>query len=185
MARNKIFEASPFPFDAVSLSYFVRSTCLLRTFNVFTSYDQRAYFVRSTCLLRTINVLTSYEVRQTHQMFWENSSDFLAKSSDLPANSSDFLANTSELLTNTSDILANSSDFLANTCGETCLFMRANTSYCLMCLSYFGRSTCLLRPINVLTSAVQRAYFGRSKTDSSDFLAKHIGHFDENNLISC
>ena len=37
-----------------------------------------------------------------------------------------------------------------------------------MCLSYFGRSTCLLRPFNVLTSADQRAYFGRSKTNSSD-----------------
>ena len=47
MVRNMIFEASLFPFDAVSLSYFVRSTCLLRTFNVLTSYDQRAYFVRS------------------------------------------------------------------------------------------------------------------------------------------
>ncbi len=38
----------------------------------------------------------------------------------------------------------------------------------LMCLSYFGRSTCLLRPFNVLTSTDQRAYFGRSKTNSSD-----------------
>ncbi len=43
-----------------------------------TSYVQRAYFVRSTCLLRTFNVFTSYEVRQTHQAFWENTSDFLA-----------------------------------------------------------------------------------------------------------
>ncbi len=40
-------------------------------------------------------------------------------------------------------------------------------------MSYFGRSTCLLRPFNVLTSADQRAYFGRSKTNSSDLLEKH------------
>ncbi len=55
-----------------------------------TSYVQRAYFVRSTCLLRTFNVFTSYEVRQTHQVFLENSSEFLENTSDLLANSSDF-----------------------------------------------------------------------------------------------
>ena len=122
MVRNKIFEASLFPFDAVSLSYFVRSTCLLRTFNV----------------------LTSYEVRQKHQVFWENSSDFLAK-----------------------------------TCGGTCLLMWGNTSFdlmsflfCLMNLSYFGRSTCLLRSINVLTSAEVRQRHQVFLEKTSDFLAK-------------
>ncbi len=92
----------------VQRAYYVRSTCLLRTFNMFTSYVQRflscvqivyfvrsnfyfvrsvcltsavqhAYFGRSTCLLRPFNVLTSAEVRQTHQVFLENTSDLLAK----------------------------------------------------------------------------------------------------------
>ncbi len=133
---------SLFPFDAISLSYFGRSTCLLRTINVLTTFDQRAYFVRSK------------------------------------TNSSDFLANTSDLLAKTCGLLRE----LIGLLGKE---MRGNTSYCLTNLSYFGRSTCLLRPFNVLTSADQRAYFGRSKTNSSDFLAKHIGHFDENHLISC
>ena len=86
---------SLFPFDAVSSSYFVRSTCLLRTINVLTSYDQR----------------------QTDLMFWENTTDLLANSSDFLANSSDFLAKSS-------DLPANSSDLLVNTCGETCLLVR-------------------------------------------------------------
>ena len=49
---------------------------------------------------------------------------------------------------------------------------------------YFVRSTCLLRTINVLTSYVQRAYFVQSETNSSDFMAKHIGSLCENHLIS-
>ena len=45
-----------------------------------TSVDQRVYFGRSTCLLRPFNVFTSTEVRQTHLMFWHNTSDLLANS---------------------------------------------------------------------------------------------------------
>ncbi len=42
-------------------------------------------------------------------------------------------------------------------------------------LSYFERSTCLLRTFNMFTSNVQRVYFERSKTNTSGFFGKHIG----------
>ncbi len=45
---NGFFRAFKFLFRPFSLSYFGRSTCLLRPFNVFTSAVQRAYFGRST-----------------------------------------------------------------------------------------------------------------------------------------
>ena len=154
---------SLFPFDAVSSSYFVRSTCLLRTINVLTSYDQRAYFVRSKT----------------------NRSDVLGKHIG-PLGK--LIRLPGKLLRLLGEILRPPGKLLGSL-GE---HMRGNLSFgpmsllfCQMNLSYFGRSTCLLRPINVLTSVDQRAYFGRSKTNYSDLLAKHIGHFDENHLISC
>ncbi len=105
-------------------TYFV----LLRTFNMLTSYVQRVYFVRSTCLLRTFNGFFRAFKRFT-------------------------------------------------SCVQIVYFVRSNfffvRSVCLTSAvqrAYFGRSTCLLRPFNgflrafngflrtfnVLTSAVQR-----------------------------
>ncbi len=52
---NGIFRAFKVLFRPFKLSYFGRSTCLLRPFNVFTSAVQRVYFGRSTCLLRPFN----------------------------------------------------------------------------------------------------------------------------------
>ncbi len=70
------------PFDFEKHAVFIRESSyeisITSVLFCLTSYVQRAYFVRSTCLLRTFNVFTSYEVRQTHQVFWENTSDFLA-----------------------------------------------------------------------------------------------------------
>ncbi len=103
---------SPFPFDAISLSYFGRSTCLLRTFNVLTTFDQRAYFVRSK------------------------------------TNSSDFLANPSDLLGK-----------LLESLGKD---MRGNLSAHAGKHVLLSDEFVLLRPFNVFTSAVQRAYYGRS-----------------------
>ncbi len=118
MVGNWIFEASLFPFDAFSLSYFERSTCLLRTFNVLTSYDQRAYFVRSETnssdfLAKHIghldeNHLISWQIQAGKLAFWSDEFSFLSD--------------------------------------EFVLLRPFNVFTSADQRAYFGRSTCLLRP---------------------------------------
>ena len=125
MVRNTIFEASLFPFDAVSLSYFVRSTCLLRT-----KWDKNI-----RCFGRTPR--TSWQKHVEELAFW---------------------------------------------CGETRLLIRWVFFFVWwICLTsavqrvYFGRSTCLLRSINVLTSAEVRQRHQVFLENSSDLLANLSG----------
>ena len=56
-ARSALTRGDPecrFVCHGLELSYYVHSTCLLRTFNVLTSFVQRAYLVRSKRLLRSM-----------------------------------------------------------------------------------------------------------------------------------